>query len=208
MQIKLYVLIRPRAGDFLYDDHEMDIMEADIDLCIQAGCDGVVVGILNADGSVDKERCSRLIGRATAAGLGVTFHRAFDLTADLYQALDDVIELGCERLLTSGGKTTAMEGASNIAHLVERAAGRISIMPGSGVNELNVNNLVRFTNATEVHSSARKHHDSKMVHHNDHILMGGYSGVPENWIDETDTERVKKILELANTPIPHSEYSA
>lgn len=201
LYIKQYVLIRPRPGDFLYNDIEFDIMSADVDFCIRSGCDGIVIGILKADGTVDKERCSRLVHKATRAGLGVTFHRAFDMVADQYQALEDIIELGCERILTSGGKTTAIEGASTIAHLIEKAAGRISIMPGSGVDESNVAHLVRFTGAKEVHSSARTYTSSKMAYHNHHILMGS-SGVPELKLDETDASRVRKIVELANEPTP------
>lgn len=197
LNIKLYVLIRPRSGDFLYSDLEYEIMKADVRGCIEAGCDGVVIGILNADGSVDKERCKELASMAKAKGLGVTFHRAFDMTPDLKQALEDVIALGCERILTSGGRTTAMEGASHIAHLVEQAAGRISIMPGSGVDEHNVADLVHFTKVTEIHSSARRNVKSKMQFVNDHIIMGSTVGV-EYSFDQSDAERVKKIIKLAN----------
>ena len=197
LHIKLYVLIRPRAGDFFYSDLEFEVMKADIRFCIEAGCDGIVIGILNADGSIDKQRCAILIEMAQQAGMGVTFHRAFDVCADLYQALEDIIELGCERILTSGGKSTAIEGSNVIAHLIEKAAGRISIMPGSGVSEHNVTDLVRFTGATEVHSSARAKVESKMIYKNDHILMGTNIG-DEYSNDVTDLDRVKNILSLAN----------
>ena len=108
LRIKLYVLIRPRGGDFLYSDIEYDIITADVNYCIEAGCDGIVIGILNADGTVDKERCEKLIQAAKRKGVGVTFHRAFDMCTDMDQALEDIIALGCERILTSGGKSTAM----------------------------------------------------------------------------------------------------
>jgi copper homeostasis protein len=199
LHIKLYVLIRPRGGDFLYTDLEFDIMKADVRYCIEAGCDGVVIGILNADGSVDTMRCGILASMAKQWGLGVTFHRAFDMCADMYHALEEIVEIGCERILTSGGKSTAMEGASNIAHLVEKAAGRLSIMPGSGVSEANVADLVHFTGVTEVHSSARIRVASKMKYHNDHILMGGVTG-DEYSTDVTGVDRVKAIIEKANTP--------
>src|ERR1700761_763170 len=94
LHIKLYVLIRPRGGDFLYSDLEFKIMAADVRYCIEAGCDGIVIGMLNADGTVDKERCAELIKQARQWGVGVTFHRAFDMCADMYQALEDIIELG------------------------------------------------------------------------------------------------------------------
>jgi copper homeostasis protein len=130
-------------------------------------------------------------------GLGVTFHRAFDMCKDHYKALEDIIEIGCDRILTSGGKSTAMEGVTVLNHLVEKAAGRISIMPGAGVNEANVADLVRFTKVTEVHSSARIPVHSKMEYHNDHILMSDAPG-DEYTTDVTGVERVKKLIELAN----------
>ena len=198
LHIKLYVLIRPRGGDFLYSDLEFKIMAADVRYCIEAGCDGIVIGMLNADGTVDKERCAELIKQARQWGVGVTFHRAFDMCADMYQALEDIIELGCERILTSGGKSTAIEGASTIAHLIEKAAGRIIIMPGSGVSEHTVGDLVHFTGATEVHSSARAKVESKMTYKNDHIIMGGENYADEYSIDLTNAERVKEIIRLAN----------
>jgi len=197
LQIKLYVLIRPRGGDFLYSDVEYDIITADVYYCIQAGCDGIVIGILNADGTIDKERCKPLVEMAKSAGLGVTFHRAFDMCADLEQGLEDIIDLGCERILTSGGKSTAMEGSRLIANLIKKAGDRIIIMPGSGISENNVADLVQFTGATEIHSSARVRTESKMEYKNDHIVMGDNYG-DEFIYDQTDVERVKKILRMAN----------
>jgi len=198
LRIKLYVLIRPRGGDFLYTDVEYDIITADAAWCIAAGCDGIVIGMLKADGSVDKERCRKLVQMAKKNGLGVTFHRAFDMCADMDQALEDIIDLGCERILTSGGKSTAMEGASTIAHLVKKADGRITIMPGSGIGENNAADLVHFTGATELHSSARIRIQSKMEYKNDHIVMGDNYG-NEFVYDQTDAGRVKAILEMANS---------
>jgi copper homeostasis protein len=197
LQIKLYVLIRPRGGDFLYSDVEYDIITADVNYCIEAGCDGIVIGILNPDGTIDKERCQKLVQLAKDAGLGVTFHRAFDMCADLEQGLEDIIALGCERILTSGGKSTAMEGARMIAHLIKKADGRIIIMPGSGISENNVADLVEFTGASEIHSSARVRVESKMEYKNDHIVMGDNYG-DEFVYDQSDAGRVQKILKMAN----------
>ncbi|MDB5127169.1 copper homeostasis protein CutC [Mucilaginibacter sp.] len=197
LHIKLYVLIRPRRGDFLYTDLEFEVMQADIRNCIEAGCDGVVIGMLKPDGSIDKERCTELVRLARQWGLGVTFHRAFDMCVDQYQALEDIIEMGCERVLTSGGKSTAMEGATILTHLIEKAAGRIAIMPGSGITETNVADLVHFTGATEVHSSARISMPGQMQYKNDHILMSNNPG-DEYSIDVTSADRVRKILEAAN----------
>jgi copper homeostasis protein len=198
LHIKLYVLIRPRNGDFLYTNIEYEIMLADIRNCVEAGCDGIATGILNADGTVDKERCLELVRTAKQFGLGVTFHRAFDMCADQYQAMEDIIELGFERILTSGSKTTAMEGASVIAHLMEKAAGRIIIMSGGGISESNVADLVLYTKVTEIHASARKKVKSKMDYQNDYIIMGGDFGGDEYRFDVTDVERVKAILKKVN----------
>jgi copper homeostasis protein len=139
-----------------------------------------------------------MINLARQWGLGVTFHRAFDMCSDLFEAMAEIIEMGCERILTSGGKSTAMEGASTIARLVSKAAGRIQLMPGSGVNENNVADLVRFTGVTEVHSSARIHVQRKMEYKNDHIVMGDSVG-DEYAVDVTGVERVKSIIQAANS---------
>lgn len=162
LRIPLYVLIRPRAGDFLYDDDECEAMRRDIETCVALGCDGVVLGVLDADGDVDMERCYGLI--AAAGHLGVTFHRAFDLVRDPRRALDDVIALGCERVLTSGGQASALEGASLIRELVAQAAGRIAIMPGAGVTAANLATLADATGAREFHASAKRQLASGMRH--------------------------------------------
>jgi len=199
LYIKLYVLIRPRSGDFLYNDIEFEAMQADIRYCIEAGCDGIVIGILKDDGTIDKERNLELVRMAKQFGLGVTFHRAFDVCADQYQALEDIIELGCERILTSGGKSTAMEGSAMLAHLVEKAAGRISIMAGAGVNDHNAADLVHYTGVQEIHASARGIMHSQMQFKNDHIAMGEVMH-EEYSFDQTDAEVVKKIIAAANLP--------
>ena len=197
LNIKLYVLIRPREGDFLYSDIEFQIIKADVQYCIDSGCDGVVIGILNADGTIDKPRCAELVQMAKKSGLGVTFHRAFDMCNDMDQALEDIIEIGCERILTSGGKSTAPEGANVIAHLIEKAAGRIIIMPGSGVSESTVADLVHITKATEIHSSARSTVKSKMQYHNDHLSLSA-NNQDELSIMVTDVRKVKDIIRVAN----------
>lgn len=197
LHIKLYVLIRPRGGDFLYTDLEFNIMVEDVKRSMEAGCDGIVTGILNPDGTVDKERCDLLIQIAKQFGAGATFHRAFDTCNDQFKALEDIIDLGFERILTSGEKSTAIEGSRRIAELIQKAGDRIIIMPGSGVNEHNVADLVHFTGATEVHSSARSRMASKMNYKNDRIIMGNNYG-DEYSNEVTDVERVKGILKNAN----------
>lgn len=197
LHIKLFVLIRPREGDFLYTDTEFEIMKADVQNCIDIGCDGVVIGILNPDGSIDTKRCSELVEMALEKGLGVTFHRAFDMCNDMDKALEEIIAMGCERILTSGGKSTAIEGANVIAHLIEKAAGRIIIMPGSGVSESTVTDLIHYTKAKEIHSSARGPVKSRMQYHNDHIILSR-DHLDEYSILMTDANKVKEIIRLAN----------
>ena len=153
LHIQLYPIIRPRGGDFLYDDLEFELMWKDIELCKQLGCDGVVIGLLTADGRVDKKRTKLLT--ESAWPLGVTFHRAFDRSANPFEALEDIIDAGCERILTSGQCPTAPEGADLIAELVKKADDRILIMAGSGVRENNIAALVQKTKAPEYHSTAK-----------------------------------------------------
>ena len=160
LSIELYPIIRPRGGDFLYSEIEFEVMKADIQICKNLGCDGVVIGMLNSDGTVDKQRCKQLVD--IAQPMGVSFHRAFDRTKDPFKALEDIISIGCERILTSGQKSVATDGVALLNELVKQANGRIIIMPGSGVRSDNVENLVKKTNATEFHTSARTYTDSKM----------------------------------------------
>jgi copper homeostasis protein len=190
-------LIRPRGSDFLYTDIEFDTMIADVKYCIEAGCDGIVIGMLNADGTIDKERCTQLVQLAKQAGLGVTFHRAFDMCVNLFHALEDIIEIGCERILTSGGRSTAMEGARVITELVKKAKGRISIMAGSGITEINAADLIMITGVNEIHSTLVAPVKSKMQYKNDHIIMGSTYG-DEYGYDATSAERVKNLLKKVN----------
>jgi len=160
LQIQLYPIIRPRGGDFLFTEDELEIMMNDVLLCKQIGCDGVVIGMLKQDGTIDKKSCGQLV--QLAYPLGVTFHRAFDRVADPQEALEDIIEIGCERILTSGQQPTAMEGAELIAQLIQQADDRIIIMPGSGIRSANITELAQKTKAEEFHSSARTHLSSNM----------------------------------------------
>jgi copper homeostasis protein len=165
VSVDLYVMIRPRGGDFLYSDDEFRIMKQDIGICKQIECDGIVLGMLTPDGNVDKQRCRQLIEHAYP--LGVTFHRAFDRTKDPLQAMEDVVEMGCERILTSGLRTKAIDGIELIKQLILRADDRIIIMPGSGVNADNILQLAESTGAVEFHSSGSMFVDSKMSYENE-----------------------------------------
>jgi copper homeostasis protein len=154
--IDLYVIIRPRGGHFVYTGHEFEVMGHDIRHAQSLGANGVVLGILTSDHRVDTVRTRQLVEMALP--LSVTFHRAFDLCTDLDAALEDVISCGADRILTSGGSQTALEGVDRIAHLQRSAAGRIRIMPGSGVRASNVAHLIKSTAVTDVHTSLKSNH--------------------------------------------------
>jgi copper homeostasis protein len=156
------VLIRPRAGDFAYSPSEHATMLGDIAWCRAAGCDGVVTGALTPDGDVDTARCGELI--AAAAGLGVTFHRAIDVCRDPAQALEAIIALGCERVLSSGGALSAPQGAARLRALMEQAGDRIVVMPGAGIDAGNIVQLRQLTGAREFHASAKRVLASAMRH--------------------------------------------
>ncbi|MFN5134280.1 MAG: copper homeostasis protein CutC [Chitinophagaceae bacterium] len=160
VNIDLYPMIRPRGGDFLYSDDEFELMKKDVLLCKEIGCNGIVIGLLNADGTVDKKRSAALIDLAYP--LGITFHRAFDRVRDGFEALETLIEIGCERVLTSGLTPNVTEGAAMLTQLVKAADERIIIMPGSGVRSNNIAELAKQTGAVEFHTSARTMIASKM----------------------------------------------
>jgi copper homeostasis protein len=149
----IYPIIRPRGGDFLYNSEEFEIMLQDVKLCKQLGCDGVVIGLLNSNGSIDIKRTAALV--EAAYPLGITFHRAFDRCRDPFEAMEQLIEIGCERILTSGQKPTAPEAIELIAQLNKAADERIIIMPGSGVRKENIKMLAEKTGCVEFHSSLR-----------------------------------------------------
>lgn len=169
-KIKKHVLIRPRGGDFHYDIEELQIMLADIRMAHAEGFDGVVVGALTTDGEVDLPACRALV--AAAEGMSVTFHRAFDLCANRTQALEQIIELGFDRVLTSGGAPTAYEGRVELQRLVQLAAGRIVIMPGAGVKSTNAGLILETTGAQEIHASARAPRPSDMRFKHRGVSMG------------------------------------
>mgnify|MGYP003945373259 CR=1 FL=1 len=194
LKIKLYPIIRPRGGDFLYSDLEFNLMKTDIEICKSLNCDGVVFGILKSDGSVDKERCALLI--ALAKPMKVTFHRAFDRCNDMEKALEDIIEIGCERILSSGGKVNALEGANKLKKLIKLAAGRISIMPGAGLRENNVAEIISITGATEFHATAKKMVSSEMNFKNNEVGIGTVAD--EYGYELTDAKIVKSLIDKAN----------
>lgn len=195
VSLDLFVMIRPRGGDFCYSSYEFYGMKRDIDQCQRLSADGVVFGILNPDGTLDKKRCKELIDRARP--MKVTCHRAFDMALDPYQTLEDCIEVGFDRILTSGNKLKALDGADLIRDLIKRAEGRISIMPGSGVNENTVEELVAKTQAKEIHFSATAFRESAMQYRNAAIAGMGSDEGAEFKLRVVDPERVRTMRKLA-----------
>lgn len=194
ISIDMNVIIRPRAGDFLYTEHEFRIMKKDIEIAKAQGANGVVIGILNPSGNIDIERTSELI--QLAKPMSVTFHRAFDMAKDPFTSLEELISLGVDRLLTSGQERTALEGIDLLKELINLANDRIIIMPGAGVNERNIDKILTKTGAKEIHTSARKAHESKMIHRVSHVYMGGEFHQSEYGIKVTDTDMVQQLRRI------------
>ena len=170
IDIKLHVIIRPRGGDFLYSSLERKIMLKDIEIARLLGADGLVFGCLNRQGKVDVPLLKELVD--ASCGLSTTFHRAFDRCKDPKQALEDIIDAGCDRILTSGQEATAEKGIPLLAELIKQASGRVIIMPGCGINENNIRRIVENTGAVELHFSAKEKVASAMEYRKDSLLLG------------------------------------
>lgn len=188
---RLHVIIRPRGGDFLYSDLEVERMAADIAVCRELGVDGVVFGCLKADGTIDMERNRYLLEQSR--GMSVTMHRAFDRAADPEHALEDVIALGFDRILTSGQHPKAIQGVELLAKLNRQAAGRIILMAGSGVTEQNIREIHEATGLREFHFSAREPQPSAMRYVNPDLYMGR-PGANEAALDYTTVRRVAATI--------------
>ena len=192
----LQKVIRSRGGDFHYADEEIRAMEEDIRIARGEGADGVVVGALRTDGTIDEAAVARFV--KAADGMAVTFHRAFDMCRNPKEALEQIIELGCTRILTSGLEANAVTGIPMLKELVEQADGRIIIMPGCGVNPSNILQIAEETGATEFHFSGRSSYESGMIYRNPKVSMGGTVKIEEYEKDVTNPEIVKAALaELA-----------
>jgi copper homeostasis protein len=196
LSIDLNIIVRPRGGDFLYSEREFEIMCNDIKIAKELGVDGVVFGCLSPDGSVDVLKTKQLV--ELSKPMKVTFHRAFDVTADPYKSLDDIIECGCNRILTSGQQNKAILGTELIKKLITKANERIIIMPGSGIDESNIEEIYHKTGAVEFHASLRKVVQSKMEYRKQGVSMGGSTSHSEFENLITDPERVKKTTEILN----------
>ncbi|WP_207532389.1 copper homeostasis protein CutC [Desertivirga arenae] len=190
LQIPVYVLIRPRGGDFCYSSLELEEMEMDLEASANAGCKGVVFGILNKDGTIDLDRNYKLLSYARKRGITATFHRAFDVCKDQKQALTEIIDLGFDRILSSGAAPTALVGASRLRELVELSDNRIVIMPGSGINENNISELIRITGAQEYHASARVLEDRS------HFVNPQISSthIFQSELEVTDAAKVRRLI--------------
>lgn len=192
---KLHVIIRPRGGDFLYTPLELERMEEDIRICRELGVDGVVFGCLTEEGEIDRETNRRLV--ELARPMSVTFHRAFDHTADPMKALEDIISLGCNRILTSGQQPKAIDGISLLAQLEKKLKEYplppIQLLAGSGVNEENIRQIFDATGIHEYHFSARVNVVSKMKHYNHEVYMGA-KGADESYSLVTSAEKVRNTI--------------
>lgn len=195
VNIPVFVMIRPRGGDFMYTPIEFDVMYQDLCLLKEAGADGFVFGILNQDGTVNEEMCEELIDYAKP--LPCTFHRAIDMTRNISEALEKVISLGFQRVLTSGGDSSSLEGLPVIAEMVKQAGARIIIMPGGGINEKNLQRILEQSGAKEFHCSARASVPSQMTFKKEGITMGAALTPPEFSVKVTDERKVNSLVSVA-----------
>ncbi len=195
VDIDVNVMIRPRGGDFCYSAAEFEVMRTDAEVAREAGANGVVIGILNEDGTVHRDRTAALV--ELACPLPVTFHRAIDMSRDPFEALETLVDLGVDRVLTSGQESGVLEGLDVIRELIEHAGERIVVMPGCGITERNLAKVVAETGAREIHVAAWASRDSRMTHRHDRCFMGGELRPPEFSLLTTDAERVRVFARLA-----------
>lgn len=196
LKIDVNVLIRPRQGDFLYDSDEVAVMIRDIIACAQMGVNGVVIGALDPFGNVDVDACRAMVAVAKHHGMSVTFHRAIDRACNIMEALEDVISAGADRVLSSGGKPTSLEGLETLARMNAAAAGRIIIMPGGGVNAGNIGEILKGSGAQEIHFSGSQTIQSEMIYRE------GVSFTPDSLggdftRTESSVEKIRQMIQAA-----------
>ena len=196
LTIDINMMIRPRSGDFCYSALELEVMKRDIEIAKKYGVNGIVIGVLKPNGEIDANMMKELI--QLSRPLSVTFHRAFDMAKDLFESLDILIDLGVERVLTSGKESNAIHGVALIRELVKRAEDKIIIMAGAGINERNVKDIIDSTGAREIHLSAKKRVESVMEYRNDRVNMGGSLIVSEYDNYFTCEEYVGNITKILN----------
>lgn len=188
------VMIRPRPGGFAYSEADFKVVQRDIDLALEHGADGVVFGILTADGNVDRDRCDILLRQA--ADQTVVFHRAFDVTVDPFEALEQLIDLGFRRVMTSGQEQTAYNGTKLIAELIQRAAGRIEVLPAGGINRFTIGDVLARTGCDQVHASLRTGRDDRSVTARPQVSFGGSIRTPEDRYDATSAAAIAELRGL------------
>lgn len=199
LRVDVNVMVRPRGGDFLYSDIEFEIMQRDIESAKELGAQGVVLGLLNADGTVDKQRTRELL--EAAHPLSVTFHRAFDVTRDPHEALEDLIDVGVDRVLTSGQEPHALEGIDLLGELVRRGGDRITVMVCGGVTARNARRIVDACGAKEIHVGPGEDEgfESRMRYRNPRVFMGGTLRPPEYFVARNSTDAVSAVVEALRT---------
>ncbi|NRB66364.1 MAG: copper homeostasis protein CutC [Vibrio sp.] len=191
--VPVYAMIRPRQGDFLYTEQEIESMLIDIEAAADAGLQGVVLGTLSADGHIDMNAAKRLVNKAKSLNLGVTFHRAIDQCADYQRSIEEIAELGCERVLTSGLATNVEQGLDVLRHMVELADDRFSIMAGAGLNAENVCKIVSESAVQEVHLSGKSTRASKMKLIANQAKMGNQN-IDDFVVPVTDPQAIEKVV--------------
>jgi copper homeostasis protein len=195
--IGLHVILRPRGGDFLYSEAEHEVMLEDVDTAKSLGADGVVIGALTAEAEVDVTRTRELLSKARP--LPVTFHRAFDMTRDPFEALETLVSLGIDRVLTSGQEESALEGLELLRELVTRAGDRIVVMPCGGIHEKNIVKVARETRAKELHVTGFVDSESGMRFRNPRVYMGGLLRPPEYTRAVTAADRIAALVRLSGS---------
>jgi copper homeostasis protein len=196
--IGLYPIIRPRSGNYFYNEQEYEIIKNDIRICRELGCDGISVGAATITGEIDTEWLKRIV--EWAGPLGVTCNRAFDGTPDPFKALEDIIVCGCERVLTSGQKASAPQAGETLGKLIRQANGRISVMPGAGIKSGNIEQLHKACNANEYHASARKVAPNPLTYINTLVSDYGHVYVA----DDEEVRAIVAILERSRYKLPYN----
>lgn len=194
--IRIHALIRPRFGDFCYTEHEMEIMKSQIRALKEAGVEGIVIGILDEDGNLDKVKMQELLHGV--GEMSVTLHRAFDMCKDPYEALEDAIALGINTILTSGQKQSAWEGRALLTELIDKADGRIDIMAGAGIGPAVIKELIPVTKGTSYHMSGKVTLDSPMKYRKADVSMG-LPSLSEYEIWQTSEENVRAAVDVLET---------
>lgn len=195
--IPVYAMIRPRQGDFIYDQDDIDAMLLDIKAAAQAGLQGVVFGVLTAQGHINMPQAERLMATATEHDLGVTFHRAIDQCSNIEQALEQIAQLGCERILTSGLAPNVEQGVSVLKQMVAQADGRFAIMAGAGLTADNVVAITAQTGVTQVHLSGKSTRPSLMEIVSDEVKMGN-NAIDDFIIPVTDGNKIAAVARTLN----------